>query len=169
MTDAVLGDVVLPRATADQRATLEALAHAQWAGHAQHPWLVTTLSMTRPQLLPNGMRHTELALRALGPLGLGPAGTIRTAVTLLAYVRGMAVGIESERQAEQDTGQTSNEWIESRDELFAPYTPQFPTLGRLARQHGIDMTLDALFERGLQLLLDGLELQNRDRGNTTSD
>jgi tetracycline repressor-like protein len=110
------------------------------------------------------MRHTELALRALEPLGLDPATTIRTAVTLLAYIRGMAVGLQSERQAEQDTGY---EWIESRGALFAPYIPQFPALGRLARQHGINMTLDALFERGLQLLLDGLAAHGAKAGRGT--
>ena len=48
--------------------------------------------MTRPQLLPNGMQHTEIVLEALEMLKLGPATTMRTGVTLFAYVRGMAEG-----------------------------------------------------------------------------
>ncbi len=157
MADTVLGDVPLPRvARGDWRGSLETVLRAQWRGYAMHPWLGATLSMTRPQLLPNGMQHTELVLEALETLKLGPAITMRTGVMLLAYVRGMAEGLEAERRAEQDTGQSSDEWMASREDLFAPLAKRFPTLGRLSDQPGIDMSLESLFERGMSLLLDGL-------------
>jgi DNA-binding transcriptional regulator YhcF (GntR family) len=157
MADTVLGDAPLPRANElGWRETLEAVLRAQWRGYAQHPWLVRTVSMTRPQIMPRGMQHTERVLEAVETLGLGPVETLRTAVMLLAYVRGMAVGLDAEREAEQDTGMTSDEWIHSRESLFTPLTKRFPTLGRLASQTNVDMGLDALFERGLAVLLDGL-------------
>jgi hypothetical protein len=114
--------------------------------------------MTRPQIMPNGMHHTEGVLAAIESLGFSPEVTLRTGVMILAYVRGMAVGLEPERRAEQDTGMSSDEWIQAREELFAPLVPRFPTLGRLTRIGEIDMSLEALFERGLALLLDGLAI-----------
>ena len=157
MADAVLGEMPVPRnAQNDWRGTLELVARAQWAGYQQHPWMVSILSMTRPQLLPNGMAQTEAVLTALDVLGLGPTTTLRTAVTLLAYIRGMAVGLEAERQAQQDTGMNSDEWMEARESLFAPFVSRFPRLARVTHIGNVDMSLDALFERGLALLLDGL-------------
>jgi DNA-binding transcriptional regulator YhcF (GntR family) len=156
MADTVLGDMILPRDASNPRATLEAAARLQWRGYSDHAWLAELLSMTRPQLLPNGMKHTEAVLAALEAMGFGAADTLRTGIALLAYVRGMAVGLDPERRAEQDTGMTSDEWIDSREALFAPYIPLFPTLARLTTHPGIDMSLDALFERGLRLFLDGL-------------
>jgi DNA-binding transcriptional regulator YhcF (GntR family) len=155
MVDTVLGEVPLRRAK-DWRGTIEGIAHAQFAAYAQHVWMVGTLSMTRPQLLPNGMHHTEMLLAAIDSLGLSAELTLRTGVMLLSYVRGMAVGLEAERQAQQDTGMTSDEWMQAREPLFAPLVPRFPTLGRLTKLGDVDMSLEALFARGLTLLLDGL-------------
>src|SRR5215470_14396502 len=71
MMDSVLGEDPLPaRPPSGWRAQLELSSRMQWQGFRRHPWLAQALSITRPQLIPNGMRHTEWALRALDGLGL---------------------------------------------------------------------------------------------------
>lgn len=155
MIDAVLGDVPLPRAS-EPRTLVTELLRAQWKGYVLHPWVPALLSMTRPQLMPNGMRHTEVLLRAIESLGLPPDRTLRTAVMLLAYVRGMAIGLEDEARAQQDTGLSSEEWMTTRESLFAALAPRFPSLQRYADQPGIDMGLEALFEEGLARLVHGI-------------
>ena len=158
MADAVLAeDPPPPRGRKPWRTQLEIVAHLQWAGYRRHPWLAHTVSVTRPQVLKNGMRHTESVLEALSELGLDGATMLRTGVALIAYVRGMAASLEAEVQAEQDTGMSSDEWMASQQESFAPFLAQLPTLARLADGPDVDMGIDALFECGLGCFLDGLE------------
>lgn len=156
MADAVLAEEKLPPATSGWRKRLEALAHQQWEGYRRHAWLAQTLSMTRPQALKNGMRHTEAVLAALEELRLEPETLLRTGVAFLAYVRGMAVSLEAEQRAEQDTGLDSDEWMATQEPTFAPMLSGLPILARLSRMPDTDMSLDALFECGLRCFLDGL-------------
>src|SRR5215831_12306797 len=98
------------------RAQLEYIAHRQWRGYQAHPWLAQIVSLTRPQLAPNAMRHTEWALRAIDGHGLGAA-----------------TGLESEQQAERDTGIDIEEWMRVHDARFAPViqSGRFPHLAKL--------------------------------------
>src|SRR5689334_2690249 len=41
------------------RKRVEALARQQWDVYRRHAWLPAVLSITRPQLMPNGVAHTE--------------------------------------------------------------------------------------------------------------
>ena len=156
MADAVLAEEKLPPAAGGWRRRLEALARQQWGGYRRHAWLAQTLSMTRPQALKNGMRHTECVLAALEELRLDPVTTLRTGVSFLAYVRGMAVSLEAEQRAEQDTGLNNQEWMATQESTFAPMLSGLPTLARMAQLPDSDMSLDALFECGLGCFLDGL-------------
>jgi hypothetical protein len=136
---------------------LELAARLQWTGYGRHPWLVQVISMTRPQLLPSGMAHTEWVLRALDGLGLDRSTMLHAAVTLMSYVRGAAMNFEAQAQAEQDTGMTDEEWMTAQEPTFAPLfaSGRYQTLSKLASQGDIDLTLDTLFEFGLQRLLEG--------------
>src|SRR6266700_1658710 len=70
MADAALGEDRLPAPPPPGwRAQLELSARLQWTLYRRHPWVPHVISMTRPQLLPNGVAHTEWALRALHGLG----------------------------------------------------------------------------------------------------
>src|SRR6266540_2155061 len=122
MADAVFGDVPPPTERPEGwRAQLEALARREWAGYREHPWLAPVISMTRPQLLPNGVAHTEWALRALDNLGLDPHTRLHAVVTLLGYVRGTATNFEPQAQAEQDTGVTDEEWMDAHHPTFPAF------------------------------------------------
>lgn len=165
MIDSVMSDsLALMRPRRDPhkrswRARLEQIARSQWALYSRHPWVASALSMTRPQLLPSGMQHTEWVLEALAGSGLSPAAVLRTGVAFMAFIRGVAMSVEPERHAEQDTGMDSEQWMAAQEAQFATVLPRFPTLARLSGLTDVDMRLDALFECGLGCFLDGIEAQ----------
>jgi AcrR family transcriptional regulator len=162
MVDAVFARAPLPdHPPAGWRAQLELVARRQWQLYRRHPWLAPFVSMTRPQLVPSGMAYTEWVLRALDGHGLDAATTLHAALTVIGFVRGLAVNLEPEAHAEQDTGLTNDEWMQAQDrELHAIFASgRFPMLSRLASGPDIDANLDTLFEFGLSQLLDGLAVR----------
>ena len=159
MANVVLGEAQLPEPPPPGwRTRLELVARHQWVIYHQHPWIARVLSLTRPMPVPNGMAHTEWTIRAVDGLGLDPSTMLYVAVTIAGYVQATAINLESEVEAEQDTGITNDQWRNSQDEtvtrIFA--SGRFPMLSNIAAQPDFDFELDALFEFGLQLLLDGL-------------
>jgi DNA-binding transcriptional regulator YhcF (GntR family) len=159
MADAVFGEAALPDPPPPGwRTRLELSARRQWEICRRHTWVARVISLTRPQLIPNGMAHTEWALRAVDGLGLDPATMLRVAITMAGYVLGTAVALESEVEAEQDTGLSSDEWMETQESSVAEIlaSGRFPTLSSLVTQPDLDVDLDNLFEFGLKLTLDGL-------------
>ncbi|HTJ84474.1 MAG TPA: TetR/AcrR family transcriptional regulator C-terminal domain-containing protein [Polyangiaceae bacterium] len=165
MVEAVFLEEPMPVAEGREwRVSLEAIARLEWRIYTRHPWLAHALSMTRPEALENGMRHTEAVVAALVTSGLDGATTLRTGVSFMAFIMGMARAIEAERMAERDTGLESGEWMTANESLFAPLMPRFPTLARLTAGPDIDMGLDALFACALSLFLDGLAERVRKGG-----
>ena len=159
MMDCVVGEDPLPaRPPNGWRAQLELSSRIQWQGFRRHPWLAQALSLTRPQLIPSAMRHTEWALRALDGLGLTIQEMMQIHLTLFSHVRGLALNLEAEAQAEQDSGLTSDEWMQTQEHGFRVIasTGDFPLLNRLVNSE-MELDLDQLFEFGLGRLLDGLE------------
>lgn len=159
MMDSVFGEEPLPaRPPRGWRARLELSSRLAWRAFRRHPWLAPALSFTRPQLIPNGMRHTEWALRALDGLGLTIHEMMYIHTTLFTLVRGLALNLEAEAQAEQDSGLTNEEWMETQEHGFRAIASNgdFPLLNRLVDSDmGLDM--DQFFEFGLTRLLDGVE------------
>jgi DNA-binding transcriptional regulator YhcF (GntR family) len=159
MMDTVIGEEPLPtRPPRGWRAQLELTSRLQWQGFRRHPWLAPALSITRPQLLPNGMRHTEWALRALDGLGLSIQEMMYIHTTLFSHIRGLALNLEAEAQAEQDSGLTSDEWLQTQEHGFRVIAESgdFPLLNRLV-DSDMELDLDQLFEFGLGRMLDGME------------
>jgi AcrR family transcriptional regulator len=166
MVESTFARYPLPARVADPRAALEAVCRLQWSSYQRHPWLAQWVSMTRPQLIPSAMAHTERAMAVLADLGLDVNERLHMAVTLANYVRGTAINLEPEAQAEQDTGITSHEWMDSQDALMTEIVASggFPMFAELAQVEELDLTLESLFEFGLARLLDGLEVAARLRG-----
>jgi DNA-binding transcriptional regulator YhcF (GntR family) len=165
MIDAALGAYPLPADPPDGwRPRAELSARQMWAACQRHPWLAHALSMTRPQAVPNGMAHTEFLLAALDGYDLDLDTRMHVAVTVFAFVRGIAVNIEPELRAIQDSGLSDEDWMTSQKPSMQAVadSTRFPYLSR-AMDDEIDMTLDSLFEFGLRNLLDGLDsfLRNR--------
>ena len=160
MTDNVFARYPLPPAAPDWRAGLESLCRLQWRGYHDHPWLAQYVSMTRPQLVPRAMAHTERAMSILAGMGLDIADRLHMAVTLANYVRGTAVSLEPEAQARQDTGMTNDEWMETQVPLMTEIVSsgEYPMFVAMANADNVELSLDSLFEFGLARLLDGLEM-----------
>ena len=160
MADTIMGQAQLPEIRPPGwRAQLELLARLQWDGYRRHPWLARIISMTRPTIMPRGMKHTEWALAAVGEsdAGLDPNTMLHMVVNLFAYVRGSAMNVEMELESEQDTGLTDEQWFEAHtgqlERVLA--SGQFPQLARIFQAPGVDLDMDTLFEFGLNRLLDG--------------
>jgi DNA-binding transcriptional regulator YhcF (GntR family) len=161
MIDAVLGEGSFPPPSdAGWRADLEVSARLQWAGFLRHPWLAGVMTISRPQLVPNGFRYTEWGLRALAPLGLSMESMMHICVIVFSHVKGLAIDIASEAEQQQDTGLTADEYMTTRStDIEAMVSPaDLPLLASLVRSDDFDLDLDALFEFGLQRLLDGIEV-----------
>ena len=85
--------------------------------------------------------------------------SLATAAVMVAnYVRGTAVNLEDEAQAEQDTGLTETEWmLAQQDRLSAVLASgQLPMMARFIAADDREFDLDTLLEFGVQRLLDGL-------------
>lgn len=143
----------------DWRTCLDALARLQWSMYRRHKWLSQAVSFTRPPLAPHGMAHTEWAMRALDGHGLTPNLQFRAAVMIANHVRGTAIGLEEEAQAEQESGMTDSEWFATQQARFAAVlaTGKLPMMSRFLAAGDHTFDLDVLVDFGLQRLLDGLE------------
>jgi len=161
MIDEAIGEEVFPPTPPEGwRARLELEARLQWTGFRRHRWLGPAMSLTRPQLAPNALKHTEWSLRALEGLGLDATAMLHIHVTLFSYVRGLATSLEAEAEAEQDTGMTSDEWMDTQEaalDAVAGSGP-FATFLRIAKESDFEFDLDTLFEFGLMRILDGLQV-----------
>jgi DNA-binding transcriptional regulator YhcF (GntR family) len=156
MMDAVLAGAPFPELpSGDWREQLAYASRLLWSLFKQHPWLASAMSVTRPQLLPNVMPHTEWVLAALDQLDLQTAMTVR--IVLFNYTRGTAVNLESEAEAQAESGVDAEEWMNSQEVARLVDPERFPKLHQLVNTD-YDFNLDDLFEFGLQRLLDGLSV-----------
>jgi DNA-binding transcriptional regulator YhcF (GntR family) len=159
MIDAVYGeDPPQDRIPRGWRAQLELALRQQWRIYRRHQWLARAVSLTRPEFVRNGMAHTDRLLRAVDGLGLDANTMLHATVSLVNFVRGTAVSLEAEEQAQTETGITDDEWIRAREAELAEMLASgaYPTLAKVVTQPELDMNLDSLFEFGLRRQLDGL-------------
>lgn len=164
MVDVAIGEFPMPRQQrASWRAVIEAAARAQWAAYKAHLWLASAVSIGRPQVLPNLLPHTDAVLRAVGGFGVNANTSMYAAITVFGYVRGVALNLESEAHAEQDTGLTADEWADQQAGRLAELIVEQDLAGfrALAEPDGFefDFDLDQLFEFGLGIVLDGLAVK----------
>jgi DNA-binding transcriptional regulator YhcF (GntR family) len=158
MMDAACRELPFPSEPPDGwRARLELAAHMLWTTFRRHPWLAPAMSVTRPQLILSGLAYTEWVLATLDQHGLDAATAITSHITLFNYIRGTAVNLELEAEAEATSGLSGDQWLNSQEsELRAILADgRFPVFARLLTTP-YDFDLEVLFEFGLQRLLDGL-------------
>lgn len=157
MVDTVFAADPLPERPPDGwRARLEFASRRMWTVFRRHPWAAEALSLTRPQVLPTLMSYSEWSLGALRDLGLPAQRMMFAHLTLFGHVRSVALSLLAERRAEADTGLTTDEWVDTQDELLDVVSSgRFPALAHVAAE-GFEYDIDALFEYGLARLLDGI-------------
>ncbi|MFB6617848.1 TetR/AcrR family transcriptional regulator C-terminal domain-containing protein [Streptomyces sp. NPDC056367] len=161
MADAAFGEESYPAdAPADWRSRIELSGRTLWSLHRRHPWLAQLGSLTRPLLVPNLMVHGEWVLGALDGHGLAPETVFDIHVLLYSHVQGLAAHLEAEAQAEATTGQSEEQWMDSRAVALGDLVSsgRFPAFAKVVGsfEDGYDLRLDHLFEFGLRALLDGL-------------
>ena len=158
MTEAVFGDFPL---AADQpahwRDRLALAARELWRLFRRHPWLATALSLTRPVALPNQVGYAEWVVGALADTDLSGYQVMQVHLALANYVRGLAVNLEWEALAEQDTGRTTEDHLAGQETAFGSLiaSGRFPHFAAMAETVDFDLDLDEQFEFGLRHLLDG--------------
>ncbi len=115
------------------------------------------MSITRPQALAGGLPVSEFLLAALDGLGLDHQTTFTAYITLVNYVRGMAVNLVLGGEAEAATGVDNEEWLDAQEPKIRAIIDAdvFPIFTRYVSQD-YDFSLDQLFEFGLARILDGL-------------
>ncbi|MFR9787492.1 TetR/AcrR family transcriptional regulator C-terminal domain-containing protein [Streptomyces sp. MB22_4] len=158
MMDTVVAEDPLPaEPPEDWRAAIELACRRLWEQFRRHPWLAPALSVTRPQMVISALPYSEWMLSVLHSRGVDLHTAFTAHLMLLNYARGIAVNLESEREAEAYSGLDSEQWMDAQEPEFLEIlaTGRFPALSRLATA-GYDLDLDALFEFGLRRLLDGL-------------
>jgi DNA-binding transcriptional regulator YhcF (GntR family) len=158
MADTVLGEAPLPPVPpGGWRPALELLARAQWATYRRHRWAPHVISIGRPQALRQGMGQTDWALRATGGLGLDRHVRWHLVVTLMAWVRGVATGLEVGEQARQDTGLTDDQWVDRHYPVFHDLMTGggMSTMAALLAEGDVTLDLETVFDFGLRRLLDG--------------
>ncbi|MER7248093.1 GntR family transcriptional regulator [Kribbella sp. NPDC000426] len=162
MVDSAIGEFPLGTPPDDWREAIAMVARVHWAAYRRHLWLASAISLSRPQLVPRLLPHTDAVLRALR--GFEKSAALSTMISLFAYVRGVALVMEAEAQAEQDTGVTADEWVtEQSGKLGAMIAMGDLTAFRELLADGFDYEydLDKLFEFGLEVFLDGLSARLR--------
>jgi hypothetical protein len=113
--------------------------------------------VTRPQPVASGVPFTEWVLASLDGRGLDLQTALTTHIMLFNYVRGTAINVENEAEAEALSGLDSEEWMDTQEPALRAIlaTGRFPLFERLVMDE-YDFDLDDLFEFGLQRMLDGV-------------
>ena len=158
MMDRAIGDVPLPeRPPAEWRTAAELAARTMWSAFRRHPWLAPALSLSRPQPLANAIAYGEWLLAGLGSLPVEPAQRFMVHLTLFTFVRGTAMNLELEAEAEAASGQNADEWMaRTEPDLQALVAGgQFPRFAEIAAGD-FRLDLDVVFEFGLGRFLDGV-------------
>jgi AcrR family transcriptional regulator len=168
MIDEAIGEVHLPdRHPREWRRSLELVARLEWTAFQRHPWLGPSMSLTRPQMVPRGMRLSEWVMASFEGTALTLSERMFVQILLFSFVRGVASALEPEAEAMRDSGLTADEWMATQAGSFAEVMDagQLPNFRALTTQE-FDYDLDGLFEFGLARLLDGLEPWVASRGLT---
>lgn len=153
MADAVQDDHV--PLTGDWRVDLEAYAHHERRLWLRHTWLAPLLA-TRPSLGPNWLRGLEHALTAAAPLTSDIAEAASAVGLIRDYVRGAVMRELAEKQTQQRTGQTEDQWRAA----VAPYMRKviesgaYPLVSRMIES--ADLSPAEQFSSGLRRLLTGI-------------
>lgn len=169
MVDTAIGDFPFrANQPTGWRESIETAARLQWAAYRAHLWLPAAISLGRPQVLRNLLPHTDAVLRAVSGFGVDGTAAMYAAITVFGYVRGVALNLEPEAVAEQDTGLTADEWAARQSAQLAAIVAEDNLAGfrAIAVPDGFefDFDLDRLFEFGLGIMLDGLAVKLQNSG-----
>lgn len=158
MVEHALQENPLPHTQSGQwRDDLEVAAQSMWTAFQHHPWLASTLSITRPQPVVSGLNYVEWNLKALTHAGVDTSTALTVHLALTNYVQGTALNIEIERRSEAESGMDSTVWMDIHEAAVRDITDdgQVPIFAALNKS-GYEVNLTHVFDYGLQRFLDGI-------------
>ncbi|NRD57486.1 TetR/AcrR family transcriptional regulator [Corallococcus exiguus] len=159
MADAVYREMVAAGPyQGDWRQILRDVAHRFRRAAHKHLWF-TDLVGPRMSMVPHALVYVEASLAALGeePGFKGSGNAMRALQNVSAYAAGAIQGESAEVRYERRFGK---DWTELRDTV-GPYYQRMLESGRFPRtvrevESPTETSLDAVFEQGLELMLDGI-------------
>jgi AcrR family transcriptional regulator len=170
MDDAIMREVLVPEDDLAEgwREGMAQIARRSYAAFKAHPW-VFELNDDSGQGAPNALRHVEQSLLVAGRTGLDFAGQLELVALVDDYVFGHAMRARGTREQRDE-----EQWEQRLEGLITHLesqleTGEYPVLAAWAgndvrggfERIGELATDPDRFERGLQTLLDGIELRLR--------
>jgi AcrR family transcriptional regulator len=167
MDDAIMGELLIPDDEVPDgwREGLAEIARRTRAVFDRHPWSLE--SLRNADAGPNGMRHVEQTFAVAAGTGLGPVEMFELTALVDDYVFGHVVRSAEAQRAMSDEPTGRRQLDAMADYIVAQLeTGEFPHLAAIVGddiQEGLErwarVTGDrGRFERGLQRVLDGIEL-----------
>lgn len=175
MDDALMGELLVPNGELPTgwREALTAIAQRTRTAWARHPWAIEALRGER--FGPNAMKHVEQSLAAVAEMGLLPAARLEVIGMVDDYVLGFCIRDSIGPSFYDDDGGGRDVFASLLDYVEAQLgSGEFPHTRGLLGEGDIRTNWEQLaaeayrpgrFERGLERLLDGIELDlQRRRG-----
>jgi AcrR family transcriptional regulator len=176
MSDGIMGGQLVDDAELEKgwRAGLRAIGNATRRNFQRHPWMGDAMR-PRPSSVPgpNAMRHIEQSLAAVADTGLDAQGQMDLIAAIDDYVIGFV--IRSQRFAEEEEQSPGQEWLEQmfqhmRERIESGGYPHLRRALEANRAEGRSdeelarmATDERRFERGLERILDGIEVELKRR------
>ncbi|MEU7768725.1 TetR/AcrR family transcriptional regulator [Nocardia sp. NPDC049190] len=166
MAELVLDEIPPPSShCTDWRSRLRHEALEEWRLYRRHPWMLPILARTRPPLGPALLDILERNFAAIDH----PTLTTRTAFTIYLALSGLVQGLallwSSERVDRLDASRSPAESDALRDDLAELLDPATrPVLHRFFTTDpaGLALDFDELLDAGVELLLDGVAMRQRE-------
>jgi AcrR family transcriptional regulator len=171
MDNAIMGELLIPEGemTSNWREALTLIARRTRDAFERHPW--TLGAMTDAQMGPNGMMHVEQSVQAVAGLDLDFVEKFEIISLVDEYVFGYAM---RRRVPGPDDPGSRGEWLRQMTDYIEEElaTGDYPGLAELLPEGGMaeawermheSEAADDRFERGLNRLLDGIELDLKRR------
>ena len=168
MDDTVMGELLVPEDELgdDWREGLAQIARRTYSSFMRHPWTFEFIGGEDDPGVggPNALRHVEQSLAAAEKTGLDLKGQFEITALMDDYVFGHAMRVRGIGRADQTPPERLDAMIAYMGQLLG--TGEFPRLQAIAGDDlraGFERVAELAtdpdrFERGLQTLLDGIEL-----------
>lgn len=152
MVDRVIGAIAIPEEGADWRAAMTLRAASARAVLGRHAWAIGLLEASSSPG-PNAMRYLDAVIGSLRAAGFSMEEAGRAFMVLDSYVYGHVV-----QESHLPFGATEKVIHDGASALEQEALGAFPHLAAMyAHAQTYEHSLDAQFEFGLELVLDGLE------------
>lgn len=158
MVDRVHGELDLPAADLDWRASVEHQIGERWRLYERHPWLLD-LNMARLPVGPHVLDADEALYAAVSKAGLQGADVVAATNLIIWQMLGAARSQIIEADQTRRTGTSAEAYWNSRASFWETYFDydRYPAMAAIWSAGGFDDEQAHAFDRQLRRLLDGLE------------